>query len=273
MTLPHLFATAAALLVALPLSTGTLHAQREDASDLMRRCRAVGWNDSRYHEVRETGFRPSGAIRVDGGQNGGIHVTSWNRDSVHVMTCVHVRAWDDDEGRDIARRIRVVANANEVRAESDDADSRRDWMVQFVLFVPERSDLNLTANNGPVSVRRVNGRQVLETRNGPLSLEEVSGDVRGRTRNGPLRVVLAGSRWDGRGLDVETTNGPLTLHVPDGYSAHLVTGTSNGPIRVDIPMTLREWNGRRIDTELGSGGATIRVVTSNGPATIRRASQ
>ncbi len=263
---------ATALVAAVPLTSSPLSAQIEDRERLLARCERPGWSDDiRHSETRQYGFRPTGVLRADAGRNGGIHVAGWDRDSVHVYACLHVRGWNDAEARETARQIRVTVSENEVRAEGD-ALSPRAWMVQIVMFVPHRSDVSLTAHNGPLTVQGVSGRLSLDTENGPLALRGVSGDVRGRTRNGPVHVELAGARWEGSGLDVETRNGPVTLLVPDGYSARLETGTARGPMRVNIPMTVREWSGRHIATELGSGGALVRVITTNGPANVRRAS-
>ena len=107
--------------------------------------------------------------------------------------------------------------------------------------------------------------------NGGLSVESAAGDIQARTQNGGVSVRLDGRRWDGRGLDVETRNGGVTVDVPDGYSAELETGTVNGGLRIDFPITLRSGLvGRRVSTTLGSGGAPIRVLTTNGGVMIRR---
>ena len=79
---------------------------------------------------------------------------------------------------------------------------------------------------------------------------------------------LGGTKWEGAGLDAETSNGPVTVSVPATYSAHLVTGTVNGPIQFDIPVTLQGRIGRRIETDIGSGGAPVRAVTTNGPLSV-----
>ena len=118
-------------------------------------------------------------------------------------------------------------------------------------------------------MERVSGAMHLEARNGPVSLRGVGGDVHARTANGPVRVVLEGASWSGAGLDADTRNGPITLEVPNGYSASLETGTVNGPMNFQIPVTVRGRISRRIQTELGRGGAPIRVVTTNGPVIVR----
>jgi hypothetical protein len=112
----------------------------------------------------------------------------------------------------------------------------------------------------------------LSTHNGPLSLVGVGGNVRARAQNGPLLVKLAGARWDGAGLDAETMNGPAVLKIPEGYNAKLDFGTVNGPMDVGFPLMVTI-NGRvtdRISTTLGTGGPLVRVVTTNGPMSVRR---
>jgi DUF4097 and DUF4098 domain-containing protein YvlB len=96
--------------------------------------------------------------------------------------------------------------------------------------------------------------------------------VRARTTNGPLDVDLTGSHWEGVGLDAETSNGPVNLGVPTDYSARLELGTVNGPFNVAFPLTITVEGrlGRRMTTTLGAGCAPVRVVTTNGPVSIRR---
>jgi DUF4097 and DUF4098 domain-containing protein YvlB len=87
-------------------------------------------------------------------------------------------------------------------------------------------------------------------------------------------VALGGSQWDGEGLDVETSNGGVTLAIPEQYNAQLETRTVNGGFRFDYPLTLTgELTPRRgISTTLGAGGAPVRVRTTNGGLRIERRS-
>jgi hypothetical protein len=64
----------------------------------------------------------------------------------------------------------------------------------------------------------------------------------------------------------------VLLAIPEHYSAQLEFGTVNGPMTVAflLTVTIEERVGRRITTTLGSGGAPVRVVTTNGPVEIRR---
>ena len=81
-------------------------------------------------------------------------------------------------------------------------------------------------------------------------------------------MELVGDFWDGTGLDVETRNGGVKLEIPEGYSAELETGTVNGRVSIDFPVTVQGQIGRQIRATLGAGGAPVRVRTTNGGVTV-----
>lgn len=83
-------------------------------------------------------------------------------------------------------------------------------------------------------------------------------------------MELAGNAWEGEGLDVETRNGGVKLEIPENYSAELETGTVNGRIRVDFPVTAQGRIDQEIRAILGSGGAPVRVRTTNGGVKVTR---
>jgi DUF4097 and DUF4098 domain-containing protein YvlB len=210
---------------------------------------------------------------VEPGKNGGGEIIGWNRDSIAVTARIQVNARTDDDADAIARDIKIETSAGVIRATGGGSSSRnQNWSVYFIVMVPKRTDLTLATENGPLSVSDVAGRMDLQTQNGPLSLSGVGGDVHASAENGPLMVELLGSKWDGVGLDARTQNGPADLRIPDNYNAKIEFGTVNGPMDVGFPMTVTI-SGRvkdRISTTLGSGGPPIRVVTTNGPMTVRR---
>ncbi len=250
----------------------------DDSRSWLDRCRDNGNDDTdaRYCEERTMGWRAQGglALSVDASPNGGVSVTGWDRDSVAVTVRIQTHGEDDAEARDIARQVRVTNDHGVLRADGPGMRRHQSWSVSFEIMAPRRVDLSLDTQNGPLEVENVMGRLRLSAQNGPLTLQRVAGDVQARAQNGPLTVALTGTRWEGAGLDAETQNGPLVLEVPDGYNAELETGTINGPMDIGFPIMVQGRIGmggrRRITTTLGSGGATIRAVTTNGPAVIRK---
>ncbi|HEY2854406.1 MAG TPA: DUF4097 family beta strand repeat-containing protein [Gemmatimonadaceae bacterium] len=243
--------------------------------DFMDRChdgQSRGNDDRvRFCEVREKRISTPRMLDVDGQQNGGVSVHGWNRSEVLVVAKIQSEAEEADQARDIAAGISIETSGGRVRAEGPSTRRRQSWSVSYDVWMPRQTDLHVATQNGGVSVEDVDARLELSAVNGGIHLSGVSGEVRGETTNGPLNVELDGDQWRGPGLDLRTTNGPVNLDVPDGYSAQLETGTVNGGMRIDFPITLKGGMvGRRITTQLGRGGATIRAVTTNGPVIIRR---
>jgi DUF4097 and DUF4098 domain-containing protein YvlB len=145
--------------------------------------------------------------------------------------------------------------------------------VSYEVFVPRRTDLSLKSHNGGISIHDVRGEITFEAVNGGVTLKRLAGDVRGKTTNGGLSIELDGTRWDGEQLDVSATNGGVSLHVPENYSARLETRTVNGRVNVDFPVTMQgRIDSRELSLNLGSGGPLIRAVTTNGGVSVKRRS-
>ena len=257
-----------ALLFAVLPAAGS--AQRTD-DEWLRSCER---NDDRlvsFCDVRVQSLGALGAVHVDASPNGGVQIVAWDRSDVEVHSRVQARARTDGEARALADQIDIRIDGESIASDGPESRRNASWSVSFVVFVPARVDVTAETVNGPMSVAGVTGRMDVRTVNGPLSLHDVAGDVQAKTQNGPLSIRLAGSRWNGEGLDAETSNGPLTLEIPDGYNAQLETGSVNGPMVSDVPLTVR-FDGRRsrrIQATLGDGGPPVRAVTTNGPVTIR----
>jgi len=94
--------------------------------------------------------------------------------------------------------------------------------------------------------------------------------VKGETVNGGLSVDLTGSSWDGEGLNVKTTNGGLSVSVPDNYSAHLEAGTVNGSFAVSPALGEVARGAKQLSLNLGSGGSNLRIHTTNGGVSIKQ---
>jgi hypothetical protein len=225
------------------------------------------WNDDNYRhcEVREERL-PAGPLAVDAGQNGGIRVEGWDGNDILIRAVVQASARDEAQAKQLAGQVQVQTGSGRVSASGPERGNREWWSVSYRISVPHRTDLDLNATNGGITIAKVTGAITFDTTNGGVRLADLSGRVNGRTRNGGVTVMLGGTQWDGEGLDVETSNGGVTLSLPTPYNAQLETRTVNGGFRFDYPLTLSgELNPRRgISTTLGSGGPPVRVRTTNG---------
>jgi len=230
-------------------------------------------NDRSSCDVREENLGGVTALDIDTGGNGGIKVRGVAGSTPRLRYRVVAHARSDADAQDLLKGIEISTGGGHVRVRGPRTDGREGWSVDVELETPPDLPLTLSSTNGGISIQAVSGRTRFETVNGGVLLTDVSGDVRGRTVNGGLDVRLDGQRWDGTGLDVETTNGGVRMRVPDGYNADLTAETTNGGLNVDFPITVqgRISNlNRRISTTLGSGGPRIQVRTVNGGVTIAR---
>ena len=271
-----LLALASATMLA---TASTAQAQRnssENDADWMENCRSGNWygDDERGRacEVRQVPVRLAGrSLQIDGRQNGSIRVRAWDGDSVRVTARLQANGRSDDDARRVLADVRVVADSRGVRAEGPSGSRDGEgWSASYLVWVPRRFDLSLDASNGALGVDGVNGRLDLRTRNGSVALTDVGGDVRARTQNGSLNVSLSGRSWTGSGLDAETQNGSVRLEIPENYAAQLETGTVNGSIHTDFPVTVQGRISRRLTLPLNGGGPAIRAVTTNGTVRISK---
>lgn len=263
------------MLAALAFVNLPAGAQQQSAAERLANCRH-GWSsdNERFCEMRSMTLPvPSGALAIDGRQNGGITVVGGDVSDVRVEALVQTTATSAQAAEELAKQVRIVTDGGRIRAEGPASGSDASWSVSYNVTLPRRSNLDLRARNGGIRIDDVTGQVRFATTNGGIRLANIGGDVRGETTNGGVYVDLTGSSYQGAGLDVTTTNGGVVLNVPASYSAQLETGTVNGGISTDIPVTVEGENvGRTINAKLGHGGALIHVATHNGGVRVRRAS-
>jgi hypothetical protein len=229
-------------------------------------------------EVSKLSLRP--------GDNGGIIVRGWDGGDYQVKAC-KVAGGDSESGaQNNLSGVSVSSHGGNVNASGPHNDN---WAVFFLVQAPRNAALDMETENGPMSLRDVSGAADLvavnglislvgcsgqlraHAENGPISFSGNSGEMKLQAINGPVTVHLGGTEWRG-GLDVETTNGPLTLRIPDGYASGVSIQTSgNSPFTCHASAchdVHGDWvNGAR-DVRLGSGNTVVRLHSENGPVSI-----
>jgi len=263
---------ALALLFAVPLAAQQTATPPESRADrFMRYCDDNGDRDREQAcEIRDVTMKaPTRALLIDGRQNGSVRVFGWDKNEVLVRALITASSEDRREAQDMLKDIKIEAANERVRSDGPSSGRRQSWYVSYELWVPRKTSLDAETSNGSVSVTGVEGRMDLRAENGSITLKGVAGDVRGTTSNGSVNAELDGTTWKGEGLDLTTSNGSVNLDIPKGYNARLETGTVNGGMNIEFPITLQGNISRRITTTLGSGGPRVRAVTTNGGVRIR----
>jgi len=240
-----------------------------DCSDQNRANRAC--------EMREMNMTPTGKLTVDASPNGGIRIIAWEKNSILVRA--KVEAWGDNqsEAKDRLNQVMINTSAGTVKSDGPRTSTifgkgEQKWSVSYEIFAPLKQDLALNSVNGGIGVQNIRGNIRFETVNGGVNLNGVNGTVKGETVNGGVNVDLAGSRWEGEGLQVETVNGGVTLAVPATFNADVHAATVNGGMRSEFDGARIEGKHgpKKMDVKLGAGGPAVRVETVNGGVTVRK---
>jgi DUF4097 and DUF4098 domain-containing protein YvlB len=255
--------TFAASLATLAFLSGGLLAQTPTMS-----CKDQNQGGNRgfaFCEVRETTLASLATLNVDGRQNGGISIKGANRADILVRAMVQARGDTDAEAKTTGAQVIVHTSAGTVQA---DGPAQKNWSVSYEIFVPQKTNLSLKANNGGLAVAGVESSIEFHSVNGGISLKNVGGNVHGDTVNGGVSVTLADARWNGQGLDVSTQNGGVSLKVPDQFSAILDVATVNGGMNVKLPNAQVKRAEHTMNVTLGSGGPLLRIRTQNGGVSV-----
>jgi len=209
----------------------------------------------------------NGSVKVRG-TNGAIEVIGEDRRDIALEARVTARAGNEAEAASMLREI-SIATSGTIEANGPKTFGLRSWSVSYRLRVPHRLAATLETLNGHVMLEGLDGAIHAQTTNGSLQLSDLAGDVHVSTTNGSIKANLAGSTWRGSGLSAVTTNGGVTVSLPQSYSAHLVASTTNGGISAPTGGLSGGHHHRSLDTTVGSGGPTLSFETTNGGVSIR----
>lgn len=215
----------------------------------------------------------NGQLSVSG-KNGGIEVIGEDRHDIALEARVIAQASSTDRAESLLKEIKILTDGT-IRAEGPAFSNGllgllggNSWYVNYRLHVPRHLAAQLHSENGGIDLSNIDGEIDAETTNGGLTLRNLGGKVHATTVNGGLDVVLDGAQWQGEGLFAKSTNGGVSVKAPDHYSAHLIAATVNGGISVAFPITIHGSVSHHLDTQIGQGGPTIQLETTNGGVTI-----
>jgi len=236
-------------------------------------------------EDRLTLPESSSAVHIRAAQNGGIYVYGTDRKDFAVLNC---KIAVDDEQATAERHLLNIKTSFEGGQLTVSGPDDGDWTSYLIVQAPRTSSLALNGLNGPISFTGLSGKVEVQNTNGPLSITDSSGeisaditngpisyaggsgDVKLRAENGPIDVKLAGTSWNGKGLDAESTNGPLALKMPNNYTSGVLVQT-----RGYSPFHCSGCEGARKDfdednksVQFGTGPTVVRLSTVNGPVSI-----
>jgi hypothetical protein len=224
------------------------------------------------------------------------------------------RAESDDEARRLADSVEVRISQEGDRVEVRTVYPETAWslfrdaevVVHVDVRAPVKSDLDVSAEDGPLTVTGFEGDLRLSTEDGELSVADCSGvarvsaedgdvTVRGfegemdaGIEDGNLRVEgklgrLTADAEDGD-IDVrldadalmtsdwrlEAADGAIRMEVPEEFAADLDVDTNDGSIDVDIPSTAAEISEGRLTGAMNGGGHQLVIRTEDGSVRLSK---
>ena len=238
----------------------------------------------RRSQILSLGSNVSKPLHVNASDNSGIRVQPSMDGSLSALVCMAAGAASSEVAESILHGLSIENRDGHLTVDGPDVG---DWAATIVLSVPAGVTLDLSATNGGLQLRDVDGKFTLHTENGPIAMTNVGGvvdawtdngaiqfeghggDVRLTAQTGPLDVDLDATRWSGKGLDASTQTGPITLTAPgDLKSGVEVRGSRTSPATWNGTPQPIEANGSR-KFHFGSDEIVVRLSTVNGPLEIR----
>jgi hypothetical protein len=153
-----------------------------------------------------------------------------------------------------------------------------------------QGDLNLTTGDGNLTLDRVSGNLRIRSGDGRVKITNADGAIDAHTSDGNLSVdglfhalalhtsdgTLDLSLRDGSKLagpsTIQSSDGSVTIRVPQNFAADLNVHTSDGHVDCALPLTMDHYQsggeGHQLRGKLNGGGTPLTVHTSDGNVKI-----
>jgi DUF4097 and DUF4098 domain-containing protein YvlB len=223
-------------------------------------CPLLGANfEEKFSETHP--LNAKGSVEVDN-INGGIRVSSWDRNEVKVEAVKKAKIEEHLE----QVKIEVAAAPEHIAIKSRYPKSRQNnsTSVEYTITVPRECDLRLVKTiNGGIAISGVRGNVQASSINGSVRATGLSGQTQLSTVNGSVKASLIQLA---RPVSMKTINGSISLALPAGSRADIAGTVTNGRIKSDFPLQPRKQRpvGQEISGKLGEGGPDVKMSTVSG---------
>jgi hypothetical protein len=234
-----------------------------------------------------------GTLTVSGAPAGSITIEGWNRSELDVEASIELQA-------PTAADLDLLASVNTFIIDAD-VDHMRiltggthdrafmkktfknfpkaliglPWKIDFHIKVPNLTDLDIDAGNGPISLSGVEGALHLNAVNSDANLSLTGGLVSVLVQRGTVNLRIPARSWHGLGAEFKIAAGKLNVELMPGFSADLnAVVLGSGAIAVTAPdVKPRERDGitaRSMRARAGAGGATLAFTVADGTIEIKQ---
>jgi hypothetical protein len=246
-----------------------------EASDLFGGGREVG--DSWEYRVL---IKPSQQVWIRN-TNGPIDVVAGDSDSLFVHA---EKSWRHSDPQSVQlvpvlseRGLTICAmwDAREMRCEEGgvyrlNGVKKNDVAVRFIVELPHKVPVEVSTVNGGLQITGVSAPVEATTVNGRIGVTTSTGPVKATTVNGSIEAIMQ-SLTSGD-VRLTTVNGSVMAGLPRTINANIDAETVNGRVETDFPVKISgKISTRHLRGTIGTGGATLKLVTVNGSIGLHEA--
>jgi DUF4097 and DUF4098 domain-containing protein YvlB len=141
-----------------------------------------------------------------------------------------------------------------------------------------KAGLYLETSNGKIDIANTAGETSLRTSNGAIDVNRHTGNINAETSNGEIdaRIIMTKTVVDSTdttygSCKFRSSNGWISVAVPDSVGAQIRLKTSNGDISVDpdLHVEVTKMEDDLFEGKMGDGSGDINLETSNGDVKLK----
>ncbi len=236
-------------------------------------------------EEKQIKFYPGGKIDIATAVSGSIRIIGWRQASVQMDAEKIVYYNSNERAKGLLeqypirfRHTQTSVTIGIIGPSQPDATVE----INLTLHVPgDRTDIKAKAVHSDFTIDSINGWIEATMGEGGVEARSMSGYFAATTKRGDIYVEMSGRRWRGLEFAAVTEMGTIDLLLPTEYDARIQIETRNGKMDVDYPPRLVDGEevplevavgekGQSLDSDLGDGGAPIKLITYSGDVRFSR---
>ena len=220
--------------------------------------------------------------------NGNLDFSTWERAEVLIEATKVVKAMGRSRAQDVLEQVEIEIDHSNgsltVKTILPESKGALSWLfgrgvdakVSYRVTLPRLVELDAHTVNGNVNVDSVTGTIDARTTNGQIRITDAAGKAIARTTNGNIRAEFRKIE-SGSNCDFRTTNGGITVWVPETLGADVEASTVNGAVNTDFSILADasgdRWRRKRLTGEINGGGGQLSLHTVNGSIQLRKTEQ
>lgn len=183
----------------------------------------------------------------------------------------------------------ISSSNGSIRVESVDGSARLRTSNGSIRVVRLKGALEARTSNSSIEVHEVSGGASLHSSNGSIRGDGIRGGLEAGTSNSSINLRLAASdparptklETSNGGIEISvdalnsdlrasSSNGSVTVRLPESVKAHVRARTSNGSVNTNFDVQARTTSRSRsrLEGEIGGGGPLLDLTSSNGSIRI-----